>query len=192
MEKLDIHFVELASMYFCSMITIVSATHRHGSATRRVANQMLLLLQEHNLDAQIWDFQELPHDFLFNEMFGKRSAAMEKMIQTYVHEVQHLIWVVPEYNGSFSGVAKLVLDAVPPKIWMDKWCYLVGVASGAAGNLRGQEHLTGIMHYLKMHVHYFKPKLSSIETSFDENGNWLPGRNSDQLSQLALVLKSSV
>ena len=174
------------------MITIVSATHRNDSATLKVAHKIKAILSEQNIQSQIWDFQQLPRDFLFNEMFGERSLAFQNEMDQYITPIQQFIWVVPEYNGSFSGVTKLVLDALPPKVWTNKWCYLVGVASGAAGNLRGQEHLTGIMHYLKMHVHYFKPKLSGIATSFDEHGNWIEGRNLDQLVQLVEELKSGI
>jgi len=174
------------------MITIVSSTHRNDSATLKVASKIQAILSEQNIESQILDFQQLPQDFLFNEMFGQRSETFQKSIDQFITPIQQFIWVVPEYNGSFSGITKLVLDAVPPTIWLNKWCYLVGVASGAAGNLRGQEHLTGIMHYLKMHVHYFKPKLSGISTSFDDAGNWIPGRNLDQLHQLVEEIKSGI
>jgi flavin-dependent dehydrogenase len=33
--------------------------------------------------------------------------------------------------------------------------------------MRGQDHLTGVLHYLKMHVHYHKPKLSGISKALE-------------------------
>ena len=39
---------------------------------------------------------------------------------------------------------------------------LVGISDGRAGNLRGIEHMTAILHYLKVHVHYNKLILSKI------------------------------
>ncbi len=171
------------------MISIISCTHRANSASLKVSQLVQRELQSLGCNAEIWDLQELPPHFLFSEMFGARTPEMAAQITRLVENQRQLIWVVPEYNGSFSGITKVLLDAVSPRIWQNKWCYLVGVSSGAAGNLRGQEHLTGIMHYLKMHVHYHKPKLSSIESSFDESGWSLVGRNADQLKTLAQLVK---
>jgi NAD(P)H-dependent FMN reductase len=170
------------------MITIISCTHRANSASLKVSQFIQKELQAQGCNAEIWDLQHLPADFLFAEMFNERSPAMAAQINLLIENARQIIWVVPEYNGSFSGITKVLLDAVSPKIWQNKWCYLVGVSSGAAGNLRGQEHLTGIMHYLKMHVHYHKPKLSAIESSWDESGEHLMGRNADQLKTLAQLV----
>jgi len=174
--------------YIRVMITIISATHRSGSASLKVAQEISRLANERGIENQIWDFQSLPQDFLFSNMFGQRTGAFDAMLEQFIHPIDQIIWVVPEYNGSFPGVTKLVLDAVPPKTWQNKWSFLVGVSSGAAGNLRGQEHLTGVMHYLKMHVHYFKPKLSAIEGSWT-NGE-MTGRNQEQLISLLDQLKN--
>jgi len=74
----------------------------------------------------------------------------------------HLLFVVPEYNGGFPGVLKYFIDIIHPKVWAGKIAGLVGVATGRSGNLRGIDHLTGILHYLKVEVIYQKPYLSSI------------------------------
>ncbi len=46
---------------------------------------------------------------------------------------------------------------------------VVGVSTGQAGNLRGQEHLTGVLNYLKVNVHYNKPRFSSVDRLFSED-----------------------
>ena len=62
---------------------------------------------------------------------------------------------------------------------------LVGVADGRAGNLRGMEHLTGILQYLKLHVYHNKLPISVINKVFDESGNMLP----DQLKVCTLQVE---
>ena len=65
---------------------------------------------------------------------------------------------------------------------------MIGLSDGHAGNLRGQDHLTGVLHYLKMHVHYHKPKLSNISRSFDPTGKLLNEQYMDQLKEhVALI-----
>ena len=81
---------------------------------------------------------------------------------------------MPEYNGSFPGVLKLMLDNSDiKKSWWHKKALLVGVADGRGGNLRGIEHMTNILHYLRMNVHYNKLPLSRINDEIDLNGNLL-------------------
>jgi NAD(P)H-dependent FMN reductase len=82
--------------------------------------------------------------------------------------------ITPEYNGSFAGVLKVFIDALSVRHYNDtfngKYVGLVGISSGRAGNLRGMEHLTGILQYLKMHVFHDKLPISRIETVVNEDG----------------------
>lgn len=64
-----------------------------------------------------------------------------------------------------------------PKEWANKDACLVGIADGRAGNLRGMEHLTGILNYLKMHVYHDKLPISVVNKVMDEHGNF----NEEQL-----------
>ena len=59
-----------------------------------------------------------------------------------------------------------------PREWAGKKACLVGVSDGRAGNLRGMEHLTGILHYLKMHVYYDKLPISVVNLVMDAEGNF--------------------
>jgi NAD(P)H-dependent FMN reductase len=100
--------------------------------------------------------------------------------------------VIPEYNGSYPGVLKLFIDASPVKSFWNKHASIVGLSDGHAGNSRGQDHLTGVLHYLKMHVHYHKPKLSGITKAFDADGKLVNERYMTQLTELAeIVTKGS-
>jgi len=56
------------------------------------------------------------------------------------------------------------------KSWCGKHALLVGVSTGRAGNLRGMEHLTGILHYLKMKVHHNKLPISVVNTLLEADG----------------------
>jgi NAD(P)H-dependent FMN reductase len=59
-----------------------------------------------------------------------------------------------------------------PKEWANKHVCLVGVADGRAGNLRGLEHLTGILHYLKMHVYHNKLPISGVNKMMNGEGGF--------------------
>ncbi|MFN8864808.1 MAG: NADPH-dependent FMN reductase [Flavobacteriales bacterium] len=150
------------------MITIVSGTNRSDSYTEAVARMTSDLLSTAGEQVQVLSLRELPGGLLETDLYGKRSPELQAIMDKFIVPVNKFVFVVPEYNGSFPGVLKLFIDAVPPRLWKDKKASIIGVSSGRAGNLRGQEHLTGIFHYLKMHVHYNKPKLSGIEGLMDD------------------------
>lgn len=151
------------------MITIISGTNRQASATEVVSKHYMMLLEQAAVPCQMLRLADLPRDFAFTELYGKRTAAMELIIDQYIAQAGKFLFVIPEYNGSFPGILKVFIDAVPPRLFHDKKAAIIGLSDGHAGNLRGQEHLTGILHYLKMHVHYAKPKLSGMEDLVNEN-----------------------
>ena len=62
------------------------------------------------------------------------------------------------------------MDAIHPDLNRGKKVALAGVASGRAGNLRGMDHLTGILNYLGMHVHPNKLPISSVLTLMNSEG----------------------
>jgi NAD(P)H-dependent FMN reductase len=128
------------------------------------------ILQEKNVDARLFDFCDLPKDLAFSETFGKRSTEFASVIENYISNCHKFIFVVPEYNGSFPGILKTFIDSVPPREWNDKDVCLVGIADGRAGNLRGMEHLTGILNYLKVHVYHDKLPISVINKVMTDNG----------------------
>ncbi|MCC6838141.1 MAG: NAD(P)H-dependent oxidoreductase, partial [Bacteroidia bacterium] len=72
---------------------------------------------------------------------------------------------------SYPGILKLFFDAIHPDLNRGKKVGLVGVASGRAGNLRGMEHLTGVLNYLGMHVHPNKLPISSVLALINESGD---------------------
>jgi chromate reductase, NAD(P)H dehydrogenase (quinone) len=74
-----------------------------------------------------------------------------------------MIFIAPEYNGSIPGVLKTMLDLSDYKrTWQWKKALLVGISTGRSGNVRGLEHLTSILNYMKVIVHPNKLPISSV------------------------------
>jgi chromate reductase len=151
-------------------ITIISATNREDSHTEKIANHYQNLLNTKNIASRVLSLKQLPDHFLYTDLYGKRSKEFQNIINEYIENQHKFIFVSPEYNGSYAGVLKLFLDAVPPKIWMDNKACLVGVATGRAGNLRGMEHLTNVLNYLKVNVYHNKLPISRVDTLINNQG----------------------
>lgn len=153
-------------------IVVVSCTNRPNSNTLKVSKIYEKILRSKNVDVKILDFCTLPENIAFSEVFGKRTVAYDKFLNEFVIANRKFIFVVPEYNGSFPGILKTFLDSAQPKDWNFKDACLVGVSTGRAGNLRGLEHLSGILSYLKMHVFYNRLPISVVDRLMNAEGDF--------------------
>jgi len=149
-------------------ITIISGTNRPNSNTEIVSRFCYEELSKTGLSVKFLSLMDLPESIAFSEMYGKRTPEFEKLVNDYFVESSKFLILSPEYNGSFPGILKTLIDSIHPKIWNFKKAGLIGVSDGRAGNLRGIEHLTLIMHYLKVHVFYNKLPISSISKLINE------------------------
>ena len=153
------------------MITIISATNRPNSNTLKVAQKYSQLMEKQGVKSELLSLESLPHDFIFTDMYGKRSDNFQQLLDKYIIPAQKFVIVVPEYNGSYAGILKSFLDAIHPDINKGKKVVLIGVSSGRAGNIRGMDHLTSVLHHLAMHVHPNKLPISSVLAMMDAEGN---------------------
>jgi chromate reductase, NAD(P)H dehydrogenase (quinone) len=142
------------------MYTIISGTNRKGSNTIRVALQYQELLLEKGIEARLLSLEGLP--------VLERNPTFEAVEHEFLVPAQKFIFISPEYNGSIPGVLKCVFDVSDIKLaWAGKKALLTGVSTGRAGNLRGMEHLTGILHYMRVVVHPNKLPISIVDRLFN-------------------------
>lgn len=150
-------------------MTIISCTNRQDSMTLKVAPLYYDILSAKTDNVRLLS--------LLGKNVYERNDELKKIEAEYLIPAEKIVFVMPEYNGSFPGVLKLMMDNSDiKKCWWHKKAMLVGVADGRGGNLRGIEHMTNILHYLKMHVLYNKMPLSRINDEISPLGEWLkPG-----------------
>jgi len=153
------------------MITIISATNRPKSNTLKVALNYSQLMEKQGIRPKLLSLEKVPADIAFNELFNNRSTAFQQILDEYIIPAQKFVIISPEYNGSFPGILKTFIDAIHPDLNRGKKVALVGVSTGRAGNLRGMDHLTGILNYLDFHVMPNKLPVSNVLTLLDENSN---------------------
>ena len=143
--------------------TIISGTNRPGSRTSQVARHYRQEMESLGITPQFislegWKYLDRTPEF----------DALERDILT---PTDKFIIICPEYNGSIPGVLKVMFDISDyKKVWWGKKALLTGVATGRSGNLRGMEHLTGILHYLHVVVHPNKLPISSVDKLLNGTG----------------------
>jgi NAD(P)H-dependent FMN reductase len=152
------------------MITIISSTNRPQSHTFTLARYYQQKLQENGTGAGILSLTDLPANLLQTDLYGKRSAEFQP-IQDIITQTDKFLFIIPEYNGSYPGVLKILIDACTfPDSFYDKKAALVGLSSGKYGNIRGIDHFTGVCHYVHLNVMSLKIHIASINKELDEHG----------------------
>lgn len=143
------------------MYTIISATNRKGSNTLKVSKEYQHYFSEEGIQVRIYSLED------FHSMF--KDAAFERLEEELLIPTQKFVFIMPEYNGSFPGIFKLMMDISDiTRCWFHKKVMLVGVANGRAGNLRGLDNMTNMCHYMKMNVLPNKLPISSISNELKD------------------------
>ena len=136
------------------MISIISGTNRKNSKTLIVAKAIVKAANDLNVPNQLIDLNQVDFSIKNDDSYTPTNIPQQLLdIQNqYILPVDKLVIVSPEYNGSFPGILKYFLDLISVKdtkeTFFRKKFALFGVASGRAGNLRGMDHLTGILNHL--------------------------------------------
>jgi NAD(P)H-dependent FMN reductase len=161
------------------MITVIAGTNRKGSRTKQVANRYLEILQESTQEeCKLLALEDLDDSFIHTLMYekGHQNKDLAEKQDEYFTPAEKLVFIVPEYNGSFPGIFKIFLDAISIRNYKEnfqgKKVALVGVATGRAGNLRGLDHLTTSLNYLKMNIYHDRFPIPKIDRVMDEDGNF--------------------
>jgi NAD(P)H-dependent FMN reductase len=160
------------------MITVISGTNRRNSEALHFAKHyQRLLASKTDEPVKLLALESIPHDWFSPDMYegDGQVPSLAALQNEYMLPAMKFLFVIPEYNGGFPGALKLFLDACSVRdyrlTFFGKKAALVGVASGRAGNLRGIDHLTGILHHVGTIVLPKVLPISSIEKLMDGDGN---------------------
>jgi len=157
------------------MITIISGTNRPNSRTSLISSYYLSVLDKLKIENLVYDLQNLSSSFYHPNMYNGdyMPADLVEVQEKFILPADKMIFIVPEYNGTFPGILKVFMDVLLARKYKEnfsgKKICLVGVSSGKAGCLRGLEGLTGALNYLGATVFPLKLLISSIETLIKED-----------------------
>jgi len=144
------------------MVTVISASNREDNNTRKVAQAYQDLLTRKGVDSRLLSLDEV-------QVFQRNEAFLD-VEKEFLVPADKFIIVMPEYNGSYPGILKLMIDNSDiHRSWKHKKVLLTGVSTGRAGNLRGMEHLTGSLMHMNMLVHPNRLPISRVDTLLNEN-----------------------
>ncbi len=160
------------------MITIISGTDRKDGLTHILANHYYQMIQSKTSEkVLLFSLEDLPSDVFGSAMYHKETLtpSFQTIEDNYLIPADKLIFVIPEYNGSFPGILKLFIDACSIRskmsVFKNKKAALVGVATGRAGNIRGLEHFTSVMMFMNVTVLPNLLPISAFNRMVDDENN---------------------
>jgi chromate reductase, NAD(P)H dehydrogenase (quinone) len=173
------------------MLIIVLGSKSSGSLSYKVAGIYRRLLQARAVKSDIFSLSELPSDFIMKHVNGSESADFKKIMEDRIIPENKFVFVVPEYNGSIPGILKTFIDTCDiDRCFKGKKAALVGISAGRAGNLRGLDHLTDILHHIGAEVLSRKIPISSINKILTPAGEFeSPDTEKVLENQIELFLK---
>ena len=84
------------------MVTIISGTNRKNNNTKKIALEYQRLLKEMQIDSHFLALDEIN--------VAERNDLFRKMEKDYLEPSDKFIIIMPEYNGSYPGILKLMID----------------------------------------------------------------------------------
>jgi chromate reductase len=151
-------------------VGIVVGTNRTGALSHKLGKQLESIYRERCDELDLIDLAELDGDFIKGDAYRKPTAAVSTLVQRFM-ACDAIVFVVPEYNGSYPGALKLYIDMFPyPQGFETRPCAYVGLAAGEFRALRAVEHLQQVAGYRNAHNYSRRVFIGQSFKQFDENG----------------------
>ncbi len=120
--------------------------------------------------------RDMPPEVLLSDPYEEESlpSVLQSIQDRLMVPAEKFIWISPEYNGSFPGVLKLFIDALSVRnyegTFPGKKSALIGVTTGRSGNIRGLDHLAGILIHMKSVIYPWLLPISMVSNLVDTEG----------------------
>jgi len=149
-------------------IPVLLGTVRKGRASAHAARFLLEQVRKRqDIVTELIDIAELR---LATDDAGE--AIKDPVLSGKINAADGLVIVTPEYNHSFPGLLKHVLDS-NLREYVHKAVGIAGVSAGPFGGTRVIENSLGPMRELGLVMTFFDVNFGDVFNLFDESGNLL-------------------
>ncbi len=133
------------------MIVVISGTNRQGSKTFQIASAAAVKLREIGRRVELLDLRQLPREIIHPTAYAEKPASFEPL-QNLVLDAAGILFVIPEYNGSFPGILKLFIDMLRfPESFNGTPVGFIGLG-GRLGGMRPVDQMSLILQYRGAHI----------------------------------------
>ncbi len=148
-------------------IVSISATNRPDNYTSRALAIVNDELGRRGKAPTVFDARDLSLAFP-----GQPPTEDARLLRSAIEGASGVIIATPEYHGTFSAMAKLVIENLGfPSVLADKPVALVGVAAGRIGAIKSLEQLRGVCSHVGALVLPGSVSIAGVQAAFDSDGN---------------------
>lgn len=162
-------------------IVTISATSRPNNYTSRALNVVNQRLRDDDADVITFDGRDLNLNFPGHDQTDDAHRLREA-----VDEAVAVTIATPEYHGSFSAFAKLVIENLGfPSVLEGKPMSLLGVAAGRIGAIKSLEQLRNVCAHVGAVVLPGSVSVAGVRNAFDDQGRCTDDDVAEMLEGLA-------
>ena len=133
-------------------IAVIPGTNRAGAKSLRLAQLVAGDYRALGCSVDLIELQLTP-EFLAPTAYKQPAPAVSALVGRFL-AADRVVFIVPEYNGSYPGVLKLFIDMLPyPQGFDQRPCAFIGLSAGQFQGLRAVEQLQGVAGYRNAHCY---------------------------------------
>jgi chromate reductase, NAD(P)H dehydrogenase (quinone) len=165
-------------------IVLLSATDRPSSKALEIAGYLKTRFEHTGTQPEIVSLEDYPLERVAGGRYGASIPEVE-VFNERVLSADGLVFIVPEYNGSFPGILKMFIDYLPfPEAFRNLPLAFIGEASGAFGALRAVEHLQQICGYRNALMFPERVFIQRVNQNFDKDTGIADAKTNEFLESL--------
>ena len=149
------------------ILKIISGTDMPNSKSQEVSEYISNMYKAEGIDAEVITMEDFPLQDVVGGKYMESVPSVESFRQPVI-DADALLFVIPEYNGSFPGILKMFIDYLPyPSALVKKPIAFVGIAGGVFGGLRPVEQFQMVVNYLDALQFSERVFISRVQNNFD-------------------------
>ncbi len=153
-------------------IVSISATNRPDNYTYRALSIVNDELSDRKAEVISFDAREMSLSFP-----GLPPTEDSERLKNAVEDATGVIIATPEYHGSYSAMAKLIIENLGfPSVLSGKPVALVGVAAGRIGAIKSLEQLRGVCSHVGAIALPRAVSIAGVQQAFTEDGTCTDGQ----------------
>ncbi len=151
-------------------IAIISASIRQGRLTHKVALELKKRLSEAGMSASLIDLSSYAFPLFEHVYKGDSPLKGTEELRNILHQADAMLFVSPEYNGSYTSALKNMTDHFSKAEFSKKAIGVVSVSSGPMGGIRGALHMQQLVLALFAYPVPQMMLVPEVQHKFSEDG----------------------
>lgn len=157
-------------------IAVISASIRQGRQTHQVAEELVLKINHfEGTEAKLIDLGNYAFP-LFEEVFDAENPQPHADdLRSLLEEAEAMLFVSPEYNGSYTSALKNLTDHYSKAQFSKKAIGVVSVSSGPIGGMRGALNMQELVLALSAFPIPQMLLVHEVQNKFNGEGDLIDG-----------------